>query len=102
MPTEMPRTRRLIPFIVVIQTILFLAHFFLYESWTFSPPGQVSGGVGLKLVLGLLSVSFMTASVLAFRYANRAVRALYKVSAVWMGLLSFLLIAAAGAWIIFG
>ena len=100
MPTEMPRRRRLIPFIAVIQTILFLAHFFLYESWTFATGGHSSGG--LKLVLGVLSVSFMTASLLAFRYTNRAVRALYKVSAIWMGLLSFLLIAAAGTWVIFG
>ena len=102
MPTEMPRRRRLIPFIVVIQTILFLAHLFLYESWTFSPAGYGSGGSGLRVVLGLLSVSFMTASLLAFRYTNRVVRALYKFSAVWMGLLSFLLIAAAGTWVIFG
>jgi hypothetical protein len=39
--------------------------------------------------------------VLAHRYTNPAVRALYRASAVWMGLLSFLLIGAIAAWIIF-
>jgi uncharacterized protein len=94
------RTRRLIRFIVVVQSILFLAHFFLYETWTFSAGG--SRGLGLKLAVGLLSVSFMAASLLAFRYTNPVVRALYRGAAVWMGLLSFLLAAAAGTWVVFG
>jgi hypothetical protein len=99
----MPSAKRFITFIVVIQTILFLAHFFLYETWTFSSANSGSGAaLGLKLVLGLLSVSFVAASLLAFRYTNAAVRAFYRAAATWMGLLSFLLLAAVASWAIFG
>ena len=89
-------------FIAVIQSILFLAHFFLYETWTFSAGSQtIYSGFGLKLIAGLLSVSFIAASLLAFRYTDTAVRAFYKVAAVWLGLLSFLFLGAVGAWILF-
>jgi predicted MPP superfamily phosphohydrolase len=47
-------------------------------------------------------VTFVASSLLAFRYTNALVRWLYKVSAVWTGLLSFLLLAAAGSWVAFG
>lgn len=89
-------------FIAIIQFILFLTHFFIYKTWTFSAGGsEVSAGLGSRLLLGILSVSFVAASLLAFRYTNAAVRALYKVSALWLGLLSFLFLGAIGAWIIF-
>jgi predicted MPP superfamily phosphohydrolase len=95
--------RELIGFIVVIQSVLFLAHYLLYETWTFSRAGgQIPGAFWIKLVLGLLSVSFIVASLLAFRYTNAPLRAFYRAAAVWMGLLSFLFIAAIFSWIIFG
>lgn len=99
----MRRRSRLFAFILLIQTILFLVHFFLYETWTFSPFGpNGSGGLAPKVAIGLLSVSFVMASLLAFRYTNAAVRALYRLAAIWMGLLSFLLVAAVASWVIFG
>lgn len=95
------RSRRdLIGFVAVIQSILFLAHFLLYETWTFSAPHSASSG--LKLSLGLLSVSFIGSSLLAFRYTNAFVRVLYRASAVWLGLLSFIFIAALLSWFILG
>jgi len=99
----MPSKKRFIIFVAIIQAILFLAHYFLYETWTFSAtPTSITSGYGLKLALGLLSICFVGASLLAFRYTNAVVRALYHASAVWMGLLSFLLCGAIAAWIIFG
>ena len=56
----------------------------------------------IKLVLGFLSVSFVAASLLAFRYTNSALRAFYRIAAVWLGLLTFLFFAAVSSWIIFG
>jgi uncharacterized protein len=95
--------RELIGFIVVIQSVLFLAHYLLYETWTFSSAGgDIAGAFWIKLVLGFLSVSFIAASLLAFRYTNAPLRAFYRAAAVWMGLLSFLFIAAVSSWIIFG
>jgi uncharacterized protein len=98
----MRRRNRIIRFIVVIQSVLWLTHLLLYRTWTFSPAGGEAGGsLWLKLVVGFLSVSFVGASLLAFRYANAAVRAFYKAAAVWAGLLTFLLPAAVLCWIIF-
>ena len=95
--------RELLGFIAVIQFVLFLAHYLLYETWTFSPAGgDIPGTLWIKLVLGFLSVSFIAASLLAFRYTNAGLRAFYRAAAVWMGLLSFLFIAAISSWIIFG
>lgn len=90
----------MISFIVVIQAVLFLVHFLLYETWTFSLPAGGGGGVWVKLILGLLSVSFVSASLLAFQYTNGVVRAFYRGAAVWLGLLTFLLFAALCSWII--
>jgi predicted MPP superfamily phosphohydrolase len=95
--------RELIGFIVVIQSVLFLTHYLLYETWAFSPAGsETPGAFWIKLVLALLSVSFIAASLLAFRYTNAALRAFYRAAAVWMGLVSFLFLAAVSSWIIFG
>jgi uncharacterized protein len=96
------RRRSLIPFILIAQTVLFLTHFLLYKTWTFLPAnGHTAGPLWLKLVLGFLSLTFLPASLLAFRYSNAPVRAFYKIAAVWAGLLSFLFIAAALSWVIY-
>jgi len=50
----------------------------------------------------LLVDKFIAASLLAFRYTNAALRAFYRAAAVWLGLLSFLFVAAVSSWIIFG
>jgi uncharacterized protein len=95
--------KRLIGFIAMIQFVLCLTHVFLYETWTFSPDGStIPGALWIKLALGFLSVSFVAASLLAFRYTNAAVRALYRAAAVWVGLLTFLVAGAVSSWIIFG
>jgi predicted MPP superfamily phosphohydrolase len=95
--------KELIGFIAITQSVLFLTHYLLYETWIFSPAGsETPGAFWIRLVLGFLSVSFVAASLLAFRYTNPALRALYRVAAVWMGLVSFLFLAAVSSWIIFG
>jgi len=94
---------RLIAFVAVIQSVLFLTHFFLYETWTFSSAGgHTPGPLWIKLVLGFLSVSFIAASFLAFRYTNAALRVFYTVAAIWVGILTFLFLAAFFSWLIFG
>jgi predicted MPP superfamily phosphohydrolase len=98
----MLRRRFIIRFIAVAQSVLWLAHILLYKTWTFSPASGTPGALWIKLALGFLSVSFVAASLLAFRYTNAAVRGFYKAAAVWLGLLSFLFIAAVSSWIIFG
>ena len=95
--------RGLIGLIVILQAVLFLTHFLVYETWRFSPAGSdIPGTWWIKLVLGFLSVSFVAASLLAFRYKGAAVRAFYRIAAVWLGFLTFLFFAAVFCWIIFG
>ena len=95
--------KELIGFIAITQSVLFLTHYLLYETWIFSPAGsETPGAFWIRLALGFLSVSFIAASLLAFRYTNPALRALYRVAAVWMGLVSFLFLAAVSSWIIVG
>ncbi len=95
--------KRIIALIATIQSVLCLTHLFLYETWTFSSSGNHTHAARwIKLVLALLSVSFVAASLLAFRYTNAVLRAFYRATAVWMGLVSFLFFAAVSSWIIFG
>jgi uncharacterized protein len=97
------RRRSFVPFIVVAQSILFLAHFLVYQTWTLSSvDSRTPGPLWLKLVLGVLSISFLPASILAFRYTGAPVRVFYRIAAVWMGLLSFLFIATVFSWILYG
>jgi uncharacterized protein len=94
---------RFVVFIGVFQSVLILGHLFLYWTWDFfwrapDPPGISA----LQWTLGVLSVSFLVASLLAFRYHNLVVRWFYTISAVWLGTLSFLFFAACLCWVIYG
>jgi len=92
----------LIAFATIIQSILFLTHFFIYKTWTFAIAGSEISSAWLKVTMGLLAVSFLGATLLAFRFTNPAVRALYRIAAVWLGIVSFLFFAACASWIVFG
>jgi hypothetical protein len=95
--------KRLISFIAVIQSVLWLTHLLLYETWTFSSAAtDTLAAFWIKLALGFLSVSFVVASLFAFRYTNPVLRGFYRLAAVWLGLLTFLFLAAVSSWIIFG
>jgi predicted MPP superfamily phosphohydrolase len=92
----------LIAFVTIIQSVLFLTHFFIYKTWTFAPAGSETSGGWLRVAMGVLSVSFLAASLLAFRYTNPVVRTFYRIAAVWLGIVSFLFFAAGASWVIFG
>jgi hypothetical protein len=54
------RVRQLIGFIAIVQTVLFLTHLFLYQTWTFLPAGgEIQGAFWIKLVLGFLSLRYL-------------------------------------------
>lgn len=96
------RFRRLLPFIAVVQAILFFGHFILYATWSYSPAGVNYGSPWLAAVMAVLSVTFVSASLAAWRSHNVVVRVLYRIAAVWLGWVSFLVAAAAAAWIVCG
>ena len=93
--------KRLIRFIVAVQFILLLAHLFIYRTWTFGiGPVHTAGTYWLQSILGVLSVSFVAASLLAFSHTSAPVRGFYSAAAVWMGFLSFFFLAGVAAWFV--
>lgn len=95
--------KALIGFIAIIQSVLVLVHFLLYETWRFSFPGADGSDLfWVKALVAFLSVSFVVASVLAFQYTSFPLRAFYRAAAAWLGMVSFLFFAAIAAWTLFG
>jgi predicted MPP superfamily phosphohydrolase len=94
---------RFVLFISIVQSILFLGHWFLYRTlvrfFGVAAPAKV---LTLKAALGLLSVSLVLTSFLAFRYYNLLVRCLYTTAASWLGILYLLILASALCWIFYG
>jgi predicted MPP superfamily phosphohydrolase len=87
--------------IVCVQGILLLAHWFLYHTW-FAFWGS-SGPVvdlALRTALFVLAFSFVTAALLGFRFSNPLVATLYKIAAVWLGLLNFFFLSACLSWLV--
>jgi predicted MPP superfamily phosphohydrolase len=98
--------KRIAIFVGVIQSILFAGHWLVYETLSaFWLQSAQAGPFGVSLtawVFVLLSVSFVSASLLAWRYNNALMRAFYSVAAIWLALFNFLFFAACACWAIYG
>lgn len=95
--------RRIGIFVLIVQSILCLIHFFLYATWTFfRDEAGTQDHLILQLAIAVLSVSFVAASLLAYRYSNLFVRIYYTISAMWLGFVNFGFLAACASWIIYG
>src|SRR5260370_33466852 len=91
---------RIAIFTSIIQAILFAVHWFVYATWmSFMGAANTPGVSAAKIILVLLSVSFVITSLLAFRYSNILIRIFYTISAVWLGMLSFFFLAASLSWL---
>jgi len=94
---------RFVLFIGIVQSILFLGHLFLYKTlvrfFGVTAPTKL---LTLKVALGLLSVSLVLTSFLAFRYSGILVRSLYTAAASWLGILYLLILASILCWIFYG
>src|SRR5438445_13752854 len=89
--------------IIVAESVLFLANWSLYETWVaFHPSLDPTTLAILRVVFPLAALRFVSASLLAWRYFNPIVRAFYVISAIWVGLMTFCLFAAACCWIVLG
>ena len=93
---------RIAVFLLIFQSILGLAHWFIYRTWTdFRAIPDPPGFTATQAALALLAVSFVAASLLAFRYFNGFVRLFYTIAAVWLGMVNFLFLAACFSWIVY-
>ena len=89
------QTRRFLIFIAIVQTILWLGHAALYATAaTFLP---VDHTTAFWTLLGL-SLTLITASLLAHRSNHPWVRLYYLIAVFWLGLGHFLLIASGMTW----
>jgi uncharacterized protein len=91
---------RIVKSVAIIQTILFLAHWFVYETWITlwgAPVGSLL--TILRAVLALLSVSFLATTLLAHRYFNGPVKFFYKLASIWLGMFNFFFMAAGLSWL---
>ena len=94
---------RFILFISIIQSILFLGHWFFYRTLVrFLGVTNPSRLLTLKIALALLSVSLVLTSFLAFRYSNLLVRGLYTAAASWLGIFYLFVLVAIFCWIFYG
>ena len=87
--------------IVLLQTFLCAAHWFMYNTWIdFWWPMSPKAVLALRIGLAVLSVIFVAASLLSFRYSNPFVKSFYLLAALWMGLANFLFFGAWIAWLV--
>ncbi|HVB86795.1 MAG TPA: metallophosphoesterase [Candidatus Dormibacteraeota bacterium] len=94
---------RIFKFAAVVQVLLLATHWFVYETWTMLRAAPDPPGVSWLFIAAVaLSFTFLTASLLAWRYANVAVRIYYTIASVWLGFFSFFFFASCLAWIVFG
>ncbi len=94
---------RFVLLISIVQSILFLGHWFLYRTLVrFFGVAGYAKLLTLKVVLGLLSVSLVLASFLAFRYSNLLIQCLYTAAASWLGILYLFILASMLCWITYG
>jgi uncharacterized protein len=95
--------RRFAFFATIVQLILFAVHAFVYETcvYFFAPLSAPSISI-LRISFGLLSISFVTGSLLAFRFSNAIVRVYYSAAAAWLGTFSFLFLSSWACWLAYG
>ncbi len=87
--------------ILIVQAFLCVAHWFLYVTLVdFWWPLGSSAILDLRVGLAALSVSFIVAALLGFRFSNWIVALIYQLAAVWLGLLNFLFVAACLCWVV--
>src|SRR5260370_3270112 len=86
--------------LLVIQTVLLAAHFFVYETWIYFWQPAGAGWMGWRSTAVLLpAMSFVAASLLSFKYWNGGTRVFYHAAAIWLGLFNFLFLASVGTWL---
>jgi hypothetical protein len=94
------RRSRLPIAIAVLQPTLFVIHYFLYASWVFfQGKSEFLQATALQITLAVLSVSFVAASFLAYKFFNTVVRAIYTIASVWLGFVNYFFLAACACWI---
>jgi predicted MPP superfamily phosphohydrolase len=91
---------RLFVFVGIVQAILFLTHWFVYLTGAYFWGGWAASPA-MKAAFGLLSISFVLASLRGWYSFHPLVRLFYTAAAVWLGFASFFLVASIICWIVY-
>ena len=94
--------RRIVRFVSIVQVLMILFHFFVYETWvTLWGAPQGARLVALRVAVAVLALSFVPATLLAHRYFNGPVRLAYRLASLWLGVFNFLFVAAVACWVVY-
>jgi len=90
--------KEIISFVTVVTVVFLSATWFVCATWNrfWGAPAKPEWWI----VPPALSVAFIVATILGMRRSNGWLRLLYRVSAVWIGLLNFCVFAALACWIV--
>lgn len=88
-------------FLFITTAIIVAGHVGLYASWVkFFSIGNVKIKILLRVVLAVLSVSFLITTLLTFWRDGAFINALYAGAGAWLGMVWYLALAAAVTWIV--
>lgn len=93
-------TYQFVIFIAIFQSVLFLGHWVLYKTlvYFFGLSGTFAAS-SLKIILIILSISFIIINFFAARYSNEITRFFYFLTTSWLGFLNFLFWASIIIWV---
>jgi hypothetical protein len=86
--------------VTALQSFLFLAHWFVFHTVVSFLPLTAPAAWTLGVAVALLSVTFTVGTLLSFRSSHPVVSFIYKIGAIWLGMLNFVFWAACLCWIV--
>jgi len=89
---------RIVLFVTVFLSVLLAANWFVCATWNHFM-GMTAVPVWEIIPPGL-TLAFVAATLLGWRYSSFGLRLVYRISAVWLGVLNFSFFAACAAWIV--
>lgn len=86
-------------FVTIIAGLLLSVNWFVCHTWNhfWGIPSMPLW----QIIPSLLTISFVATTLLGFNQTNALLRIVYRVSAIWLGVLSFTFFAAVACWFIY-
>lgn len=88
--------------IAFIEALLLFAHWLIFRTVVLFFRGSLNPSSTLvaRDALFVLSLSFVVAALLGFRFSNLPVRLFYLIAAIWLGLFDFFFLASCLCWVL--
>ncbi len=86
-------------FLTVIVGLLLSVNWFVCHTWNYF--WGIPSMPLWQIIPSLLTISFVVTTLLGFNQTNALLRIVYRVSAIWMGVLSFTFFASVVCWFIY-